>query len=289
MMKIDALLKGLVGLVLLLAVVGLLSLTGLAQDAKGKADEKSDDFCTGWNSGERNNYNEVRDANIAATGSLTVDAGTNGGVSVIGEERSDVLVRSCVQTHGKSDEDARTLAKSVTVNTGGVISASGDSGNDRWYSVSFHIYAPRNTNLKITTTNGGIKITGVNSTMEFAALNGGIKLDDVSGSIKGRTTNGGIKVDLNGRSWSGTGLDVQTTNGGVKVTMPENYGAHIETGTVNGGFKSNIAGLTVPEDRANRWGVPKAVRINTDVNGGGPTIRAITTNGGVIISTSKED
>jgi hypothetical protein len=282
-MKINSIFKSLVCLALLLTAVGLLSLTGFAQEAKGKGEARSDDFCTGWNSGDKNNYNEVRDSTIAAGGSITVDAGTNGGVSVIGEERGDILIRACVQAHGKSDDEARAVAKAVTINTGGVISASGESGNEKWYSVSFRIFVPRNTNLKLTTHNGGIKISGINSTMEFEALNGGIKLNDIAGSVKGRTTNGGIRIDLDGKSWNGTGLDVQTTNGGVKVNMPENYGAHVEAGTVNGGFSSDINGLSVErKDRS------RAVRINTDINGGGPTIRIITTNGGVVIGSGKD-
>jgi hypothetical protein len=31
----------------------------------------------------------------------------------------------------------------------------------------------------------------------------------------------------------------------------------------------------------------RAVRINTDINGGGPTIRIVTTNGGVVIGSDK--
>ncbi len=100
-----------------------------------------------------------------------------------------------------------------------------------------------------------------------------------------------MKIDLGGKSWNGTGLDVQTTNGGIVVSMPENYAAHVETGTVNGGFKSEIAGISAPEDRQNKYGAPRAVRISTDINGGGAPVRVVTVNGGVKIvsSSNKED
>jgi hypothetical protein len=63
--------------------------------------------------------------------------------------------------------------------------------------------------------------------------------------------------------------------------MPETYAARIETGTVNGGFKSDIAALNVERTERTR-----GARINTEINGGGAPIRLITTNGGVKISSS---
>ena len=117
--------------------------------------------------------------------------------------------------------------------------------------------------------------------MEFETQNGGIHLSNMAGDVKGRTTNGGVHVELSGNSWKGNGLDLLTTNGGVHLQMPESYAARIETGTTNGGFKSDIAGLNVEKNERNR-----PVRLNTDINGGGAPIRLITTNGGVHISSS---
>jgi DUF4097 and DUF4098 domain-containing protein YvlB len=99
----------------------------------------------------------------------------------------------------------------------------------------------------------------------------------MAGDVKGTTKNGGVSVELSGGAWRGNGLDVKTTNGSVKLSMPENYAARVETGTVNGGFKSEISQLNVERNERNR-----AVRINTELNGGAP-IRVVTTNGGVKI------
>ncbi len=276
---------------LLLVIIGLAGSMACIAQEKAAAKSGQDEFCNNWNSGDRASVNEVREYTVAGSGSLTVDGGTNGGISIIGEDRGDIFIRACVQAHGKTEEEARAVAKGITIRTGATISAEGDTSADRGWGVSYRIYVPRSTNLKLDTHNGGIKISGVNSTMEFSALNGGIKLSDVSGAVKGRTTNGGVKIDLGGKSWNGTGLDVQTTNGGIVVSMPENYAAHVETGTVNGGFKSEIAGIAAPEDRQNKYGAPRAVRISTDINGGGAPVRVVTVNGGVKIvsSSNKED
>lgn len=276
---------------LLFVTIGLAGSTACLAQEKAAAKTTTDDFCNNWNYGEKSSFNEVREYTVPSSGSLTVDGGTNGGISIIGEERGDILVRACVQAHGKTEEEARAMAKNITIHTGATINADSSVNADQGWGVSYRIYVPRSTNLKLNTHNGGIKIHGVNSTMEFEALNGGIKLGDVAGNVKGRTTNGGIKIDLGGSSWKGSGLDVQTTNGGIVVSMPENYAAHVETGTVNGGFKSDIAGISAPEDRQNKYGAPRAVRINTDINGGGAPIRVITVNGGVKIvsAANKED
>lgn len=258
-----------------------------AAQEKTEAKAKQDEFCSNWNYGDKNHFNEIREFTVPSSGTVTVDGGTNGGVSVIGEERSDVFIRACVQAYGKTDEESKGLAKAITIQTGPVIRA--DSSSEHSWGVSYRIYVPRNTNLKLNTHNGGIKISGVNGTMEFEALNGGIKLSNIAGNVRGRTTNGGVKIELAGNTWKGTGLDVQTTNGGINVTMPDNYAAHVETGTVNGGFKSDIAGISPPDDGQKNRG-QRAIRISTDINGGGAPIRVITVNGGVkISSTSNKD
>ena len=81
------------------------------------------------------------------------------------------------------------------------------------------------------TTNGGIGIDNVSSRAEFKTVNGGVKLSRMGGDVEGRTSNGGVDVDLEGSTWDGAGLDVQTTNGGVHLTIPVQYSAHLETGT----------------------------------------------------------
>ena len=217
---------------------------------------------------------------MPATGSLTVDGGHNGGVRVIGENRNDVLVRACIQTWAKSEDEAKAIAAEIKVETSGTIKAESASGTKDW-SVSYEISAPRNTSLDLKARNGGISISGVEGNLGFETMNGGVVLRDVAGEVKGRTTNGGVVVSLAGNSWKGSGLDVETTNGGVTLSMANSYAAHVETGTVNGGFSSDFSALNV--DRTERW---KPARVSADLNGGGPTIRVITTNGGITIRSA---
>jgi len=251
-----------------------------AQD-KNKNDKSNKGFCENYNysSGDKVSYKEVRETTIRAASLLTVDGRRNGGIKVKGEDRNDVLVRACVQTAAVTDEAARAMAKNIRIETVGSVRAENLTDDSNW-AVSYEILVPRSTNLKLDARNGGISINGVEGAMEFETTNGGIHLSDVAGEVKGKTTNGGVHVALAGSSWTGKGLDLQTTNGGIHLTIPETYAARIETGTVNGGFKSDIAALNVERTERTR-----GVRLNTEINGGGAPIRLITINGGVKISS----
>ncbi len=253
--------------------------------AQNKKDYKNDDFCSdnwNWSNSDRVSAKELRETTFAAPESLNVDAGRNGGISIRGENRSDVLVRACIQTWGKTKEEANAIPGNIRIETGSSVRADASTGNDNW-GVSFQILVPRSMNLDLKAYNGGISLSSVEGDLKFETINGGVNLSNLSGNVKGRTSNGGVSVALSGASWRGSGLDVETKNGGVRITMPENYAANVETGTINGGFKSNIAALNPGDDNGNKWNRKK--RINTSINGGGAQIRIITTNGGIRIDS----
>jgi DUF4097 and DUF4098 domain-containing protein YvlB len=83
-----------------------------------------------------------------------------------------------------------------------------------------------------------------------------------------------LHIELSGDRWDGEALDVSTTNGGVSMSIPENYSAHLETGTVNGHLNIDFP-VTV------QGNITRELAVN--LGSGGATIRAMTTNGGVRI------
>jgi hypothetical protein len=276
-------------------LVGVAAANTLGQNKFKLKEEKisgKHEFCSNnnnWSSDDRVSVSQLKETTVAAGGTLTVDGRQNGGIAVKGSDRNDILVRACVQAWGSSDDAAKAAANDIRINTGATIKAEGPSDNN--WSVSYEILTPRNTNVNLTAHNGGITITGIDGSAQFETMNGGVFLSNVAGNFSGRTTNGGVFVKLNGSSWKGGGLDITTSNGGVNIEMPENYAAHVETGTVNGGFSSDIAGLKVERDNRDRdgWYRQRPTKISTDLNGGGPPVRVMTTNGGVHISTPGSD
>src|SRR5690349_5444779 len=87
-------------LAIALTIFSTLVLFGQTKADKAEYNAKYKGFCTNNNAwdGDRVGFSEVREMTLPATGNLSVDGGRNGGIRVKGENRSDVLVRACVQT-----------------------------------------------------------------------------------------------------------------------------------------------------------------------------------------------
>jgi hypothetical protein len=224
----------------------------------------------------RPNFCEIRENTIAAS-SLTIDGHQNGGITIRGADRSDILVRAMVQALGDTDSQASTTGAQVIVHTsGGAIQSDGP--RDSSWSVSYEIFIPRHTSLGLKTRNGGVTISGVESNIEFHSVNGGITLKDVGGYIHGETVNGGVSVNLDSAAWNGQGMDVSTSNGGVSMKVPERFSALLDIGTINGGMS-----LHLPNAQPVRRG---ETHLSLTLGTGGPLIRVRTHNGGVSISTN---
>lgn len=217
---------------------------------------------------------EIREQTLPSAGTLSVDAGMNGGVSVKGWDQTSVLVRAKVEASGLDEASAAGLASQIHIDSSaGQVSANGpEQARDAGWSVSFEIFVPKQGDLTLKAHNGGIAISDVRGNIRFDTMNGGVSLKRLAGNVEGKTMNGGLSIELAGSRWDGNKLDARTTNGGVNITMPENYSAHFETATVNGHLNFSFP-LTV-RGEINR-------SLSTDIGSGGPTIHVETTNGGV--------
>jgi hypothetical protein len=264
------------------ALMAAALLSALAADVGGAQEPAPRMDCSdGWDSrGWRNGRNReracvIRELTLPATGSLVVDAGPNGGVDIMGWERDEVLVRAKVQAWGADEQGALETAEAVTIRTQDVIEADGPARAE-WWIVSYEIFAPRETDVDVETSNGGIAAENLSGQLEFEALNGGISLEDLAGNVRARTTNGGVNARLTGSRWDGEGIEIETTNGGVRLRIPENYSARLETSTVHGGTRIDFP-VTV-RGRIGR-------EVSTTLGDGGGLVRASTRNGGVSVSS----
>lgn len=218
---------------------------------------------------------EIREQTLAPSGgTIAIDGRQNGGVSVKGWDQNQVLVRARVQTGAPTSDEAVALARQITIETSGAkIAANGpESRRNFHWDVSYEVFVPRRADLSVETQNGGITIAEVNGRIDFSAVNGGVVLKKVGGAVRGSTTNGGLVVELGGDRWDGESLDVSTTNGGVIMSVPENYSANLQTGTVNGSVSVDFP-VTV------QGRLTKQIALN--LGSGGAMVKATTTNGGV--------
>jgi DUF4097 and DUF4098 domain-containing protein YvlB len=228
------------------------------------------------NRGDDERFCETRNVTLAPTQSLNVDGRANGGITVHGWDKNSIEIVAMIQAQAESEAEAQSIAKDILVTArNGEVRADGpDTRRHESWSVSYEVFAPRRTELVLTAQNGGISVDGVNSKMALETVNGGLSLADVDGDVRGTTVNGGVTAELHGDRWTGTGLDLRTSNGGVHLTIPSNYSAQLETGTVNGGMNIDFP-ITIQGSVGRRF--------TTQLGSGGAMVRAITTNGGITI------
>lgn len=260
-------------------IAALLAFTGVAVVSQKEKIKDKDKSLT---CREDNWYNdrlvgncEIREQTLALSGgAIAIDGRQNGGVSVKGWDQNQVLVRARIQTGAPTAGEAQELSQQIRIETSGAkIFASGPEGRkDYNWNVSYEVFVPRRADLSLETHNGGIAIADVNGRIDFTALNGGVVLKRVGGTVRGSTTNGGLVIELTGDRWDGDSLDVSTTNGGVILSVPENYSANLQTGTVNGSVSVDFP-VTV-QGRINK-------QIALNLGSGGAMVKAMTTNGGV--------
>jgi hypothetical protein len=256
--------------------LGVLLLSGLAATAQTIPAPTFTSTCQERNDNRQKLFCETRDLTLpAAAGQpLTIDASTNGSINVKGWDGPDVRVRAQVTAWADTEAEAKAHATAIRIGTAGnKLSATVPDGMER-AAVSYEVFVPRRTALALNTQNGSIHLAGVQAAITFSAQNGSVSLADLGGQVTGKAVNGSLSIRLSGNQWEGSGLDVETVNGSIKWDVPADYSAQLLTSTTNGSLKT-----TLPQSD------PKSHKheVNTTLGKGGQPIKAITTNGSVVV------
>ncbi len=141
-------------------------------------------------------------------------------------------------------------------------------------TVDYTVYVPRQTSLKINSTNGEINVSAVEGNIRLETTNGEINAKDIGGEVRAHTTNGDIEIEIVSIAPS-EDVEIGTTNGSIKVYLPEDVGAHIRAKTTNGSIKSDFH---IPVK-----GKYNSKKAEGDLNGGGAEIILRTVNGSIKI------
>jgi len=232
-----------------------------------------------WNHNRLATHCEIKEQTMPASGgAIDINPAENGGITVRGWNRADVLVRAKVQTAAPTDAEARAMTPQIRFASGAAsLHAEGpQTDHEHSWSVEYEIFAPHNSDLTMTAHNGGIHVANVHGKLAFHTVNGGVHLEQVSGDVQGQTTNGGIHIAMASDRWDGKGMDIQTTNGGITLEAAPQFSAHVEASTENGGITRD--GAPVSHARTTAF----------DLGAGGPSIHLATTNGGIKISTGSK-
>jgi DUF4097 and DUF4098 domain-containing protein YvlB len=227
---------------------------------------------------ERPRVCEVREAGLHPSGTLRVDPGANGGVTVVAWDRDSIAVVAKVQASAQTEEVARRLAAGIRIEAAdGAIRATGPStGRQESWWVGLEVQVPRQTDLDVETINGPLRVEDVKGSLRLRAQNGPVALIGVAGDVNARVQNGPLRVKLAGDQWDGAGLDAEATNGPVDLAIPEHYDAQLETGTVNGPMDLAFPLTVTVQGRLTH-------RIRATLGRGGAPVRVVTTNGPLTI------
>ena len=228
--------------------------------------------------GYRGRHCEIRETGMKPSkGPLSVEPGQNGGIEVIGWDRDSIGVTARIQVNARSSDDAEAIAHDIKIETAnGVVRATGGPGpfgrHQNW-SVYFVVMVPRRTDLTLSTQNGPLSVSDVAGRMSLETQNGPLSLSGVGGDVHASAQNGPpLTVELLGTRWEEAGLDAESQNGPADLSIPDNYNAKIEFGTVNGPMDVAFPMTVTINGRVKD-------RISTTLGSGGPPIRVVTTNG----------
>ena len=238
----------------------------------------ADDWCDGdRRSDGRSHACEVRET-MTRTDRVDLRA-LNGSVTVKQWDRDDVLVRARVSAYGKtqSEADRAVLQTTIDVRDGVVRSETARVGDAR-ASVSYEVYAPRQTDLEVSAMNGPVEVYGLDGRIRVEARNGPICATDVGGDVTLNATNGPVEVALSGSSWRGPGLAVEAMNGPITLSVPAGYSARLAARTNNS--RISTEGLRYA-DEARQRGRYVGDALEATLGRGGPVLSLEARNGPV--------
>lgn len=209
-------------------------------------------------------------------GKIDVEPSTGRTVQVVAQKSARAAsVEAAKEALGRIDIVENASPDHVRIETR-IQGQSGGLFNRSSQEVHYVVKVPAALEVRFTTVNGGIELTGLKGRITAETTNGGIKAHDVAGAIDASTTNGGIEVELSQVAESGVKLGC--TNGGIELTLPEDARATISARITNGGI--NTEGLKIETT-----GESTRRRLDGRINGGGPKIDLEGTNGGIRIAS----
>ncbi|MEO8096485.1 MAG: hypothetical protein ABI811_02205, partial [Acidobacteriota bacterium] len=186
---------------------------------------------------------EMREQTVSSTGRFDIDGLHNGGVTVRGWNRNDVLVRLRVEVDARSDARAKEIVQRIhtEIRSGRVLIDGPDwesflsqvFDSEGW-SVSAEVFVPHRSTIRLGTHNGGVLVTDIDGGAQLASHNGGVRVERVTGEVRGSTHNGGIRIaDVGGN------VQFESHNGGITLTR---IAGSIQGVTHNGGVEVELAG-----------------------------------------------
>ena len=205
-------------------------------------------------------------------GRIRVHTGEGNTVEVVALKSARAAnVDAAKQTLGRIQIRETSTPDGIKIDTQVERSGSSFFNHSNW-QVEYTVRVPASANVKLSTVNGGVEVTGVSGRVIAEATNGGITARGITGAIEASTTNGGVDVELAKIDQGGAKLEC--TNGGITLGLPSDGGATFSARVTNGGIDTGGLSIMTRGESSRR-------RLDGDLNGGGPRISMECTNGGI--------
>jgi hypothetical protein len=210
---------------------------------------------------------------------------TNGAIEVRTHAAPNIYVKAHRTAKAMSEQAARDLLARTNLEERASADfvklatphGQGFSTRRQQLEVRYEILVPATIAVNLTTVNGKVELTGVTGAVALETVNGGIEAEGLTGLRKAETVNGSIRLALG--SLPSQGAQIETVNGSVSVHLPAAVPADVSVRTVNGGITvDGFTNVTGAEHKRRHY--------EGKLNGGGPTLRVETVNGGVTVNAT---
>ena len=156
----------------------------------------------------------------------------NGGIDIMTWDRNTVEITGT--RHASTEEMLKDIKLDIQSSGNSLaVRAIRPSMSHGSMGVRMLLHVPRQVELeRIVTSNGGVRINGVQGGAHVKTSNGAIHIDSLSGNLDAQTSNGAIDVDH-----VGGGAVMHTSNGHIEG---EAVAGPVEATTSNGGIRLHL-------------------------------------------------
>lgn len=179
---------------------------------------------------------------------------SGGGVTVITHNQKTVVIQAFVRKNGRLLSPSDKMLDEVLEDFNLDFSKNGSDITARverqsqWrfmnnVGISLTILVPREMSCNVSSSGGGVKISGVAGTHNFSSSGGGVQLENITGNTKAKSSGGGVKVtnqngDVQLRS-SGGGVNLDGARGNV---LAHSSGGGVHLSDIHGDVEAGSSG-----------------------------------------------
>lgn len=171
---------------------------------------------------------------------------SGGGITVLTHKENRVEVQAFVRKNGKTLSPSDPKVDDVLENyhleiekNGSVITAIAERKKNfsvfKNMGIYFTIIVPREMSCNVSSSGGGLKISGVEGTHNFSSSGGSVILENTGGNTRAKSSGGRVKATIHKG-------DIHLTSSGGSVSLDEAYGHVIAHSSGGGVHLNNIHG-----------------------------------------------